>query len=643
MSGYFGVFSPDGNLDHVAFGQMKSAIHRADNDELGTYIDEHIALGHLMFSVTPESIYDKQPLKSDCGRYVLVGHFRLDYRDELGDKLGLTQKELELTPDSILVMKSYLKWNEKCVHHLEGDWSFIVYNHETKNLILFRDPCGYSFLAYFKKNDCFYFSTISYLFYSLKNLSLKLDLEQVIKLSFDRGRIDDGKTVLEGISSMESSTIVKIFSNLKLIKQKYDFISFAEIRYQSNLDYLYELKSRLSIAIKQKIRGGKVGIFQSSGFDSSSILYFVANELTHQKSIFKTFTAYPKYLNHFSDEKQKKISELTRVQSLVSDFNNCTSTFSDFESVKLNDLLTVPKLSNIINPIVNCNSFWVDGILNIANKSGIKIMLAGKMGNYTYSWSAPYLGGAYFFNLQWKSFFSYCQNSALIAGKSLFKVILREIYRPIRFNFYTLWKRLYNYVFSLKNKSSIFNQKIVKKYSSAYKNSRKFHPEFTGYKSPQKLRRLIFESNVDQLGQRSYLDSQFYNLLIVDPFTDIRYISYTFNIPEELFNNMGEPKYISKELLKSAFKKNQFSSNDVFPQSYDIGLRLKKDFDVLSYIKKSTSYIEKNSFFNFQTIFQNIQSIKDTENDVSDIRLAQQILKSASIIALFDYINEHNA
>jgi asparagine synthase (glutamine-hydrolysing) len=642
MSGFFGVFSPGGNLDQVAFDQMKSAVHQDGCNELETYVDDHIAMGHLMLRVTPESAYDKQPLQSECSRCLLVGHFRLDYRDELGDKLGLTHKELEETPDSLLVMRAYQKWGNNCVHQLEGDWSFIIYNKEVNNLILFRDPCGYSFLAYFERNDCIYFTTISSLFFSIKKLSFKIDFEQLIKLSIDRGRIDDGRTLLHGVFSLKSSTIVNIFSNFKLTEQKYNFIDLAEIRYRFKCDYFYELKSRLSVAIKQKIRSGEVGIFQSSGFDSSSILYFVANELAHQNLNFQTFTAYPKYLNYFSKDKQKKISEVNGVRSLVSDFSNAKSVFSDFENVKLNDLLSVPKLSNIINPIVNCNSIWIDGILNLANESEIKIMLAGKMGNYTYSWSAPYLGGSYFFRLKWKSFFRYCKNSAVIAGQSVFKVILREIYRPVSFHSKTIWRRLKNHLFSVKNKSSVFNQKIVKKYSSESLKLTKFHPEFTGYSSPQKLRKLIFESNLDQLGQRSYLDSQFYNLLLVDPFTDIRFIKYTFNIPEELFNHMGEAKYISKALLNTAFKKNQFSSDSVYPQSYDIGVRLKKDFDIISYLKEFKVYNENNSLFNFQTIFQNINSIKDTENDVSDMMLAQQVLKSVSIIAFFDFINEHN-
>jgi asparagine synthase (glutamine-hydrolysing) len=109
-------------------------------------------MGHLMLRVTPESVYDKQPLKSNCGRYILTGHFRLDYRDELGDKIGLTQMQLENTPDSLLVMKAYQKWGRKCVHHLEGDWSFVLFDYLMNQLFIGKESTGISSVFYININ-----------------------------------------------------------------------------------------------------------------------------------------------------------------------------------------------------------------------------------------------------------------------------------------------------------------------------------------------------------------------------------------------------------------------------------------------------------------------------------------------------------
>jgi asparagine synthase (glutamine-hydrolysing) len=100
MSGFFGIFRPQGGpVDLKAFEQMKTAMHREGFDGMETHVEDKIAMGHLMLRVSPESKYDRQPLKSSCGNYLLVGHFRLDYRDELSDKLVFSW--LSSTPDYI--------------------------------------------------------------------------------------------------------------------------------------------------------------------------------------------------------------------------------------------------------------------------------------------------------------------------------------------------------------------------------------------------------------------------------------------------------------------------------------------------------------------------------------------------------------
>ena len=162
MSGFFGIFRPQGGpVDLEAFEQMKTVMHREGFDGMETHVEDKIAMGHLMLRVSPESKYDKQPLKSSCGNYILVGHFRLDYRDELGDKLGLTQSELEVTPDSQLAMLAYQKWNDKCVHHLEGDWAFVLYDAYKESIFIAKDKSGVSSLFYIVISNQLYFSSDS--------------------------------------------------------------------------------------------------------------------------------------------------------------------------------------------------------------------------------------------------------------------------------------------------------------------------------------------------------------------------------------------------------------------------------------------------------------------------------------------------
>jgi asparagine synthase (glutamine-hydrolysing) len=224
MSCFFGVFSPGGKIDRDAFEQMQKAIHREGYDELGIHIDDSIAMGHLMLRVTTESVYDKQPLKSSCGRYLLVGHFRLDYRDELADKLGLTQQELELTPDSLLVMLAFKKWNQKCVDYLEGDWSFVLFDSNNKELFLAKDILGFSALFYTKFNENIYFSSAPFILTSVTSVFKELNFAEIQNVLYHGTRSPEGHTFFENHFAVTAGTYLLINNTLELYTIKYSIL-----------------------------------------------------------------------------------------------------------------------------------------------------------------------------------------------------------------------------------------------------------------------------------------------------------------------------------------------------------------------------------------------------------------------------------
>ena len=184
MSSFFGIFNPKGTgIDKEAFEQMRQAADQPGHDGIQIYVDEYIALGHVMLRVSPESQYDQQPLKSSCGNYILVGHFRLDYRDELGDKLGLTQAELENTPDSHLAMKAYQKWKEKCVNHIEGDWCCLIYDINKVRVDLLKCPVGIAALFYGKFDDVLFIGTDTAYILNQNTINFKVDYKELRRLS----------------------------------------------------------------------------------------------------------------------------------------------------------------------------------------------------------------------------------------------------------------------------------------------------------------------------------------------------------------------------------------------------------------------------------------------------------------------------
>lgn len=643
MSGFFGVFSPKGGIDRIVFDQMQKAFQAEDELGLITHVDYNIAMGHFSPSSCNDLLQDIQPVKSSCGRYLLIGYFRMDYRDELGDKLGLTQSELLRTTDAALVMLSFQKWNNECVLHLDGDWSFVLCDKTLNKIFLFRDPFGYSSLFYTTYNSHIYFSTDPSVFFTLNNFKVKINFEQLYKLSLAGGTIEDGKTLLSDVFAVKSSSIIEISNSCKTSCSFFQTISIKKIKYKFIKDYTLELKSKLANAILERLKYRRVGVFQSCGYDSSAISYFISKELLYRNLTFKTFTSFPKYLTFFSDDKQNKIREDIKVHDILSAHKNCNSFYLNFNDENFSCLLDGKKNSNIINPLISVNSFWVDGIIKKAKREGVQILFAGKMGNYTFSWNAPYLGAAYFYKLQWNDFYRYCKTLSRSSSKPIIKVAIKEVLAPLYIHYQALYRRIRDILFGRMYYSSVFRIKTFKMNRCGFlSKSTRFHPSYTGFMFPEKLRKHIFYSNVDQLGQRSYLDSCKNAITITDPYTDKKFIEFSFGIPECLYNLYGDQKFIAKEFLSDLYCNIKLKIASGVPQAYDIGIRLKRDFDLDSLLTQFKQNQKYSELFDEVKIRNLYDSIRDKETNVIDMIKAQELLRALSVIAFYFYVDRQN-
>jgi len=83
----------------------------------------------------------------------------LHFRDELTDKLGIRHLDAEVISDHRLILMAYNKWGIDACKHLEGEWSFSLFDASRKCLYLTRDPsenCSIFFMVY---ESCLYFSS----------------------------------------------------------------------------------------------------------------------------------------------------------------------------------------------------------------------------------------------------------------------------------------------------------------------------------------------------------------------------------------------------------------------------------------------------------------------------------------------------
>lgn len=195
--GVFGIYDFDGNdvastiyyglfaLQHrgqescgIAVNNNRDITHYKDmglvndvfNDEILTKLDGKMAVGHVRYSTTGESMRENaQPLvlRYVKGNIAIAHNGNLVNKDELAQELSVTGAIFQTTTDTEMIAytiakerlnsKSVEEAVEKTINHLVGAFSLIVMSPQ--KLIAARDPWGFRPLCMGKKGNAIVFAS----------------------------------------------------------------------------------------------------------------------------------------------------------------------------------------------------------------------------------------------------------------------------------------------------------------------------------------------------------------------------------------------------------------------------------------------------------------------------------------------------
>ena len=158
MSAIVGLYNRDGKpVDEVAVSRMLDSLAHRGPDGAGVWNKGSIGLGHRMLWTTPESLQEKLPLMSQTGDLVLTADARIDNRDELISRLGLTDHPSGEIADSQLILAAYEKWGEDCAEKLLGDFAFAIWDARQAEAFLCQRShgCQAFLLLSFRPSLCF--------------------------------------------------------------------------------------------------------------------------------------------------------------------------------------------------------------------------------------------------------------------------------------------------------------------------------------------------------------------------------------------------------------------------------------------------------------------------------------------------------
>lgn len=264
MSGICGIVSLS-NIRKYKLSNLKEMLdkikHRGVSENY--YIGPKSLLGQIN-----DKMMNLPLTKYDCiKRYTII----LDGELYNGDKLKTQLEELgykfKTNDDAEIILNTYIQYKERSLELFKGSYSFVIY--DGYQLFMARDKIGLKPLFYSLVNDTLFFGSEIKTLLAINSINRKISKENFIELFSFGPSFNKSHTPFENIFSVEPGEFIT-FSLKGLRRERYYKIPVKENTFTFE-ESKKIIKDLLNDAVKNQIKGEKVGALLSGGLDSSII------------------------------------------------------------------------------------------------------------------------------------------------------------------------------------------------------------------------------------------------------------------------------------------------------------------------------------------------------------------------------------
>ena len=272
MSGIVGIFERD--VSPVNLGLLRALtdfLSYRGPDALQVWSQGPIGFGHTMLRTTRESERERQPASLDA-RFWITADARIDCRAELVKKLEDADRRLLPTiTDAELILHAYAVWNEECVDHLRGDFSFAIWDLREKELFCARDHFGIKPFYYAEIGSTFVFSNTLNCVRLHPAVPDELNDDAVLDFLITGLNCDNSSTTFQAVRRLPPAHCMKVSTAGIRMRRYWSLPVDGRIRYRRAEEYVEHFQSLMQQAVADRLRTDRVGIFLSGGLDSPTI------------------------------------------------------------------------------------------------------------------------------------------------------------------------------------------------------------------------------------------------------------------------------------------------------------------------------------------------------------------------------------
>ena len=549
MSSILGLVTTKGDLnnpEHLRKMLKEMVLLGPHKHEVWSGPEIGLGSGQLYFS--DASKLEEQPLISACGRYVLVSDSRLDYTDELSSRLGLQNFQRGNTPDSVLIMQAWLKWNKEAPKFLTGDFAVIIWDRHEKVLTAFRDHFGRRGLYVARSGrDVTVASAVKPLL-TLPYVSKQINEDEAAR--FLSGKLKGPvSTQLRDVSMIPPATVWQ-FRDGAIEATAYwkpDHLP-GSLRFKGEDDYVQRFLEVFDSAVATRIQDNhNYGSLLSGGLDSSSVMVTALPHFRRAGRPLPTFTSRPlpenkrpEFPDQFADE--------TPLVNKISDYVGGLDThFLTVEGQGFPERFLSMGAYTGFGTRSFYNSVWFNAIQEKAKQLGIQSLLEGSAGNHTISWGGlsrfPKLLKRGRFLTLFKEAQSLSARTGVSPVREMFGKALVPLMPP---SMYEVYRRL-NPTRGVKQQNlnhpvnPAFLDRVGHRLTSRYS-------ALKDYKGPVPDRwPLLVEAAKMGSPQKNFLEAHS-GIRLLDPTIDLRVVEFCFSLPLHQFYKDG----IDRRLIRRA-------------------------------------------------------------------------------------------
>ena len=289
MCGIIGIYGE--KVEEHRFREIRDVLSHRGPDAAGTYVDSDVPLiiGHRRLRIIDISENSDQPFTSEDGRYTLTYNGEIYNYREIRRELESCGEKFSTDGDVEVVLRSFIRWGNRCVERFEGMFAFAVWDRYEQRLTIFRDRFGVKPLYWWKDDRKFIFASEIKAILKFLKTAPPVDFGAIANF-LELGYIPAPQTAFKNIHKLPQGHYL-VVSNGRLnpkIERWWNPVDKFGARIDDDISELEEHLEELLIRAfeRRMIADVPVGVFLSGGIDSSAVVAL----LSQRHSGVRTFT-----------------------------------------------------------------------------------------------------------------------------------------------------------------------------------------------------------------------------------------------------------------------------------------------------------------------------------------------------------------